>query len=105
MGPYQVLGELARGGMGAVLRAWDPQLGREVALKVILSGGDPLLMDDAPLGELIVAIESIPHVQRLRIHTRLPVVLPDRVGAGLVATLRASRLVPWTVRETWVGFP
>ncbi|NBT12363.1 MAG: EF-P beta-lysylation protein EpmB [Planctomycetia bacterium] len=60
--------------------------------EVILSGGDPLLLDDDRLAELIGRLEAVPHVRRLRIHTRLPVVLPERVTDALVAMLRATRL-------------
>ncbi|MGE5623959.1 MAG: EF-P beta-lysylation protein EpmB [Bacillota bacterium] len=60
--------------------------------EVILSGGDPLTLSDARLGELTRALEAIPHIQRLRIHTRQPVVLPSRVDAGLLVWLSACRL-------------
>lgn len=52
--------------------------------EVILSGGDPLLASDSYLNELVTQIAAIPHVRRLRIHTRLPVVIPDRVSKGLL---------------------
>ncbi len=60
--------------------------------EVILSGGDPLSLDDDALTPLLDAIDALPHVQRIRIHTRLPVVLPQRVTPALLdrlATLRA----------------
>lgn len=60
--------------------------------EVILSGGDPLLLDDERIGRLVARIEAMPHVRRLRIHSRLPIVLPSRVTDGLVATLGATRL-------------
>jgi len=60
--------------------------------EVILSGGDPLLLGDEQFAELIGRIEAIDHVQRLRIHTRLPVVLPARVTTALCAALDQSRL-------------
>ena len=60
--------------------------------EVILSGGDPLSLNDARLGQLTDALAAIPHVKRLRIHTRQPVVLPSRVDAGLLAWLRGIRL-------------
>jgi KamA family protein len=47
--------------------------------EVILSGGDPLLIDTSQLTELGEQLEQIPHIRRLRIHSRVPVVLPDRV--------------------------
>lgn len=65
--------------------------------EVILSGGDPLSLSDKRLAKIVGAIEKIPHIQRLRIHTRLPVVIPSRVTPGLVRLLRRSRLTPWIV--------
>lgn len=60
--------------------------------EVILSGGDPLMLQDAQLIELIRHIEEIPHVTRLRIHTRLPVVIPQRITSELIQRLAGSRL-------------
>ena len=60
--------------------------------EVILSGGDPLMAKDAELQWLINHIADIPHIKRLRIHSRLPVVLPARVTEALVETLSATRL-------------
>lgn len=57
--------------------------------EVILSGGDPLLLTDAHLGRLAARIGTLPHVARLRLHTRLPVVIPQRVTAALVEALAA----------------
>ena len=62
--------------------------------EVILSGGDPLALADHKLAELTDALRAIPHICRLRIHTRLPIVLPERVDAGLLAWLYA---LPWPV--------
>ena len=60
--------------------------------EVILSGGDPLSLSDARLAQLTDALAKIPHLKRLRIHTRQPIVLPSRVDAGLLAWLRGIRL-------------
>lgn len=60
--------------------------------EVILSGGDPLMLSDQSLSDLISAIEDIPHITRLRIHTRLPVVIPQRLTATLTERLNNSRL-------------
>lgn len=65
--------------------------------EVILSGGDPLTLSDSKLGRLIATIESIPHVKRLRIHSRMPIVIPQRVTNELVDCLRSSRLATWMV--------
>lgn len=60
--------------------------------EVIFSGGDPLMANDNHLSWLVAQIETIPHVTRLRIHTRLPVVIPQRVTPALVSLLENSRL-------------
>ena len=60
--------------------------------EIILSGGDPLLLDDRALASLITSLEGIPHLQRLRIHSRIPVVLPERITAQLLALLNNTRL-------------
>jgi EF-P beta-lysylation protein EpmB len=60
--------------------------------EVIFSGGDPLMASDEHLAWLVEQIEAIPHVKRLRIHTRLPVVIPNRITRGLVSLLSQSRL-------------
>jgi L-lysine 2,3-aminomutase len=60
--------------------------------EAILSGGDPLAASDRRLGWLVARLEAIPHLTRLRIHTRLPVVIPDRVDDALLGWLAATRL-------------
>ena len=60
--------------------------------EVLLSGGDPLMLTDQRLGDLIDFLEEIPHLRRLRIHTRLPVVLPDRVTRELIERLTQCRM-------------
>lgn len=60
--------------------------------EIILSGGDPLSSPDARLFKLLDMIEAIPHVTRLRIHTRLPVVIPARITPALVQRLQSSHL-------------
>ncbi|WP_144813209.1 EF-P beta-lysylation protein EpmB [Aerolutibacter ruishenii] len=62
--------------------------------EVILSGGDPWSLATHKLAELTDALATVPHVRRLRIHTRLPVVLPQRVDEALLAWLDA---LPWPV--------
>lgn len=60
--------------------------------EVILSGGDPLSLSDARLSQLTDALAAIPHVRRIRLHTRQPIVLPSRVDEGLQAWLHGIRL-------------
>lgn len=58
--------------------------------EVILSGGDPLLLSDSRLTRLILQLDSIKHIQRIRIHSRLPIVLPARITDEFINTLRLS---------------
>ncbi len=60
--------------------------------EVILSGGDPLSLSDQKLLRLATLLAQIPHVTTLRIHSRLPVVLPQRISNAFIAQLTASRL-------------
>jgi EF-P beta-lysylation protein EpmB len=60
--------------------------------ELILSGGDPLSLATAKLEELTHGLAELPHVVRLRIHTRLPVVLPERVDEVLADWLAALPL-------------
>ena len=69
------------------LIARDPSI-----VEVILSGGDPLLHDDAVLGDLVTRLAALPHVRRVRIHSRLPIVIPTRVTPTLIAALTQTRL-------------
>jgi len=60
--------------------------------EVIFSGGDPLMASDEHLAWLVGKIEAIPHISRLRIHTRLPVVIPNRITRDLANLLKKSHL-------------
>ncbi|KEY91371.1 hypothetical protein CF67_19004 [Candidatus Photodesmus blepharus] len=60
--------------------------------EVILSGGDPLMAKDAELEWLVSRIAGIPHIKRLRIHTRLLIVIPARITARLCEILSQDRL-------------
>jgi len=62
--------------------------------EVIYSGGDPLAASDNQLMWLTEEIAKISHVQRLRVHTRLPIVIPDRITDDCLAWLTSSRLLP-----------
>ncbi|HET6422627.1 MAG TPA: EF-P beta-lysylation protein EpmB [Planctomycetaceae bacterium] len=80
---------------------WQPALQALAAddsiHEVLLSGGDPLALTDSRLFALIGELEQIPHLRRLRIHTRFPIVLPERITADLLERLRESRLRTWMV--------
>ena len=60
--------------------------------EVILSGGDPLTVSDQSLTKLITQLESIPHVKTLRIHSRLPIVIPQRIDDSFLALMAATSL-------------
>ncbi|HEY9546753.1 MAG TPA: EF-P beta-lysylation protein EpmB [Solimonas sp.] len=60
--------------------------------EVILSGGDPLSLSDDKLAELVSALDEIKHLKRLRIHTRQPIVLPERIDDRPLAWLDRTRL-------------
>ena len=62
--------------------------------EVLLSGGDPLSLSNGKLAELTGALAGIPHLRRLRIHSRLPFVVPERVDDGLMGWLST---LPWPV--------
>jgi EF-P beta-lysylation protein EpmB len=62
--------------------------------EIILSGGDPLTVTDPRLARLAEQFTAIPHLRRLRIHTRLPVMIPSRVNDELLSWLTGTRLTP-----------
>jgi L-lysine 2,3-aminomutase len=75
----------------ALRRGWAPVIERLQAdpsiHEVILSGGDPLSLSDRRLAQFTDELRTVRHVRRLRIHTRYPIVLPERVDAGLLKWL------------------
>jgi EF-P beta-lysylation protein EpmB len=82
--PYaEAKGDAPRWSLAVAEIARDPSL-----VEVILSGGDPLSLGDDRLGNLLTTLSQIPHVRRLRVHTRTPIVLPSRVDEGLLNALR-----------------
>lgn len=59
--------------------------------EVILSGGDPLAAGDSYLAWLLAEVDRIPHVETIRIHSRLPIVIPQRITAQLCSILSNLR--------------
>lgn len=57
--------------------------------EVILTGGDPLILSARRLGAILAALDEIPHVATIRIHSRIPVAAPERIDDALIATLSA----------------
>lgn len=78
------------------LDAWEPALSHlamdQTLDEVILSGGDPLTLTDEWLARLAKRLATIPHLRRLRVHTRLPIVLPERV---------TDELLNWITSGSW----
>ncbi len=68
--------------------------GDDTITEVILSGGDPLVLPDRRLADLARRLATIPHLARLRLHTRMPIVLPERVDHALLDWLTGTRLQP-----------
>lgn len=59
--------------------------------EVILSGGDPLCLADERLESMLYLLDNIAHIRRIRIHSRMPVVLPNRINERLINTLSAMK--------------
>ncbi len=80
------------------LDQWAPALQAieedETLEEIILSGGDPLTLVDSQLAELSLRLADIKHLQRIRIHTRLPIMIPERVNDDLLNWLTGTRLTP-----------
>lgn len=78
--------------------AWSPALdlvANDPSIhEVVLSGGDPLMVPDRQLAELVERLAAIPHLLRLRIHSRMPIVTPKRIGPPLLRWLTQTRLTP-----------
>ena len=60
--------------------------------EVILSGGDPLSLPNKPLGQLIEKLSKIPHLKRVRFHTRFPLGIPERIDEGFLTILQKCPL-------------
>ncbi|MGH8119139.1 MAG: EF-P beta-lysylation protein EpmB [Gammaproteobacteria bacterium] len=79
----------------ASVQQWRPALDhlrRDGSIReIILSGGDPLMAANDKLEFLLEELSGIAHIQRLRIHTRIPIVLPERIDDGLLALLEGTR--------------
>jgi EF-P beta-lysylation protein EpmB len=86
--PYAAPQEATEEGSPRFRAALEVIAGDSTIEEVILSGGDPLSLGDARLAKITDALAAIPHVRRIRVHTRQPVVLPSRVDEGLLTWLR-----------------
>ena len=68
--------------------------------EVILTGGDPLTLSQRRLSEVLMRLGEIRHVDQIRLHTRVPVVAPERITPDLCQTLSAMRPAVWMVLHT-----
>jgi lysine 2,3-aminomutase len=69
------------------------QIAKDSSLsEIILSGGDPLSLSNEVLGALIEKLSAIPHLKRVRWHTRFPIGIPERIDEGFLSILQSSRL-------------
>ena len=77
---------------------WSPALAliaSDTSLhEVLFSGGDPLMVADDHLAALVQRLAIIPHLKRLRVHSRMPIVTPKRVGTALLRWMTETRLTP-----------
>lgn len=89
--------EAASAGPGRWKAALEALAAAHDVEEIILSGGDPLSVGDELLAELARRLAEISHLRRLRVHTRLPIVIPERVCDPLLAWLTGTRLVPIVV--------
>jgi EF-P beta-lysylation protein EpmB len=87
--PYREASQGGKMGIGDSLRTIAAD--RSIH-EVILSGGDPLTLPDSELAQLADELANIPHLHRLRIHTRLPIIVPQRVTDELISWIMGSRL-------------
>jgi lysine 2,3-aminomutase len=88
-----------RGGLSpaALAAALDYVRARPEIWEVILTGGDPLVLSARRLAAVVRQIAAIGHVKVIRVHTRVPVVAPERVSAALVRALRADEKATFVV--------
>lgn len=83
------------------LEQWQPAIDQIVSdpsvHEVILSGGDPLSLSDGRLQQLVRELDAIPHLRRLRIHSRLPIVIPARVTNEMLDWLTNTKMQAFLV--------
>ncbi len=69
---------------------------RPALREVILTGGDPLMLSPRRLGAIMAALSAIPHVETIRLHSRLPVAMPERLTEAMADAMESDRAV-WLV--------
>jgi lysine 2,3-aminomutase len=76
--------------------AYDWFTARPAIREIILTGGDPLMLSPRRLASIVKALSAIPHVEMLRVHTRVPTTDPAKVTGALAAALRTEKAM-WLV--------
>jgi lysine 2,3-aminomutase len=76
-------------------RALDYIAAHDEIWEVVLTGGDPLMLPPARLGALLRRLEEIPHLQIIRLHSRIPIADPARIDPAMIAALTLSRAAVW----------
>lgn len=69
-------------------------------VEILLSGGDPLSLSDQTLEKIILKLDAIPHLKRLRINTRFPLGIPERIDTSFLNLLKSTRLQVYFVLHT-----
>jgi lysine 2,3-aminomutase len=67
----------------------------EEVWEVVITGGDPLMLSPLRLAAMMQALDAIPHVKIVRLHSRIPVADPDRITAEMIAALQLDRATVW----------
>jgi lysine 2,3-aminomutase len=82
-----------RGGLSpaALASAVDYIAGHPQVWEVILSGGDPLILSARRIADVVKRLAAIAHVKVIRVHTRMPVVAPERINAAMIRALRTDK--------------
>ena len=75
----------------ALQRALDWLAAHPAVTEVILTGGDPLMLSPRRLGAILAALDAMPHLQTIRIHSRVPMADPGRITAALLDTLETTK--------------
>ncbi|MGL4320559.1 MAG: lysine-2,3-aminomutase-like protein [Paracoccaceae bacterium] len=77
----------------ALIAAYEYLRKTPAVREVILTGGDPMMLSPRRLGAILAALSDIPHLEVIRLHTRIPVVDPERITAQMVAALDVAKTV------------
>jgi lysine 2,3-aminomutase len=88
-----------RGGLSpaALATALDYIRGHPQIWEVVLSGGDPLILSARRLSDIVTRLAAVAHVKVIRVHTRVPVVAPERISAALIRALRVPEKATFVV--------